>query len=181
MKWLLSFLALVVVFVLWRLVVGWKAVRKGWIILNYIDEQNIEKVRELLDARPYLLGAEDEDGNTPLHAAVGRGCKEIVALLLSRGANVNARRHNGATPLHLAANHGHADIVELLAAKGGELDARAAKSVTPLHLAAAQGKRETVARLLAHGAKKELKDDWGMTARDWAMDRGYADIGALLS
>src|SRR2546421_5314690 len=175
-KLTLAVVAALIVLVIWRAPGWWRDVRSGWIILDNIDEGNIENVRELLDARPQLLNASDTDGNTPLHVAAGYGQKEMVALLLSHGANVNARRNNGATPLHIAAHHGNAEIIELLAAHGAEIDARAAKNLTPLHMAVVQGKREAVSRLLAHNAGTDLKDDYGRTPRDWAVGAGSPDI-----
>ena len=41
-------------------------------------------------------------GMTPLHAAAGKGLKEIVELLIAEGADVNAKDDKGRTPLDLA-------------------------------------------------------------------------------
>ena len=47
------------------------------------------------------------------------GDKEIVDLLLSKGADVNNKDKNGVTPLHWAAKLGHKEVVELLRKHGG--------------------------------------------------------------
>lgn len=48
------------------------------------------------------VNAANEEGTTPLHAAVSSRNKEIFCLLLSRGADVNVATKNGITPLDLA-------------------------------------------------------------------------------
>lgn len=49
-----------------------------------------------------------DSGNTPLHAAIGRGDTPMVQWMLQVGANVNAinQECNQATPLHLAVMNG---------------------------------------------------------------------------
>ena len=48
------------------------------------------------------MNAKSDDGWTPLHDAASMGHKEIVELLLAKGANVNAKNNYGNTPLDLA-------------------------------------------------------------------------------
>ncbi|XP_047737156.1 serine/threonine-protein phosphatase 6 regulatory ankyrin repeat subunit A-like [Hyalella azteca] len=83
----------------------------------------------LLDACRGLdvLDSPDNDGNTPLHAAVkGLNCDPIIKLI-NAGANVNLRNDKGNSPLHLlayaaatAASGGESDSAEASAASGGE-------------------------------------------------------------
>jgi cytohesin len=57
----------------------------------------------------------------PLHLAATSGQKDVVELLIAKGAdvNVNARDSNESdTPLDLAKEHGHIEIVELLKKHG---------------------------------------------------------------
>lgn len=73
-----------------------------------------------------------------LHLAARGGHKEIVELLLSKGANVNEKVDNsgGVTALHYAAQEGHKEIVELLLSKGADVNAKTKnRKYTPLHLA----------------------------------------------
>jgi ankyrin repeat protein len=57
----------------------------------------------------------------PLHYAAQYGHKEIVQLLISKGANVKAKTDDGRTPLHSAAAKEHKDIAELLIEKGADV------------------------------------------------------------
>lgn len=51
---------------------------------------DVRRVRKLLDADPSLLNRGDRAGGTPLHRAVGASARDVVELLLDRGANIHA-------------------------------------------------------------------------------------------
>ena len=90
---------------------------------------------------------------TPLHRAAREGYKEIVELLIAKGADVNANEDCGWTPLHLAASRSHEEIVELLIAKGADVNAKEKFGWTPLGEAVFKGKKEIAALLRKHGGK----------------------------
>jgi ankyrin repeat protein len=54
----------------------------------------------------------------PLHSATAGSCKEIVALLLDRGADPKAAQASGHVPLDAARQNGDDEIAELLIAAG---------------------------------------------------------------
>ncbi len=114
--------------------------------------QSSAVLEALLDAGAALDGT-DKYGNTPLILAARgdrAGSKEMVALLLDRGASLEHRaRGSQQTALISAAGAGALELVELLLAAG----ARArVKGYSPLHAAAGQGNPRIVARLLEAGA-----------------------------
>ena len=91
----------------------------------------------------------------PLHEAASRGHKEIVQLLIAKGANVKAKTDDGNTPLHSAAAKKHENIAELLIAKGADVNAKDNKGRTPLHWATGtgwQGGYEIAKLLISKGA-----------------------------
>ena len=53
-----------------------------------------------------------------LDRAAANGHKDVVKLLLDRGAEVNAKDGVGWSALHLAAREGHKDVVLLLLDRG---------------------------------------------------------------
>ena len=57
---------------------------------------------------------------TPLHNAAYKGHKDVVQLLMERGAELNIQRQHGFTPLHDAVQARHTDIVQLLLDRGAE-------------------------------------------------------------
>jgi ankyrin repeat protein len=69
-------------------------------------------------------------GYAPLHFAVEKGSKEVITLLLSRGANVDVKEEDSITPLHIADKKGY----------------------KPLHLASELGNEEAVKLFLIRGA-----------------------------
>lgn len=97
--------------------------------------------------------------NTPLHAAVaGRHAgvppprqRDVVALLLASGANVNGRFAGGGTTLHLAAHEGITEVVELLLAHGADVTAQNNDGQTPLRTALREGHTEVADLLRLHG------------------------------
>lgn len=56
---------------------------------------------------------------TPLHLAALQGYKEIAALLISRGADVNARDSSNLSPLYYAIEYRYTELAELLRRHGG--------------------------------------------------------------
>ena len=61
----------------------------------------------------------DQNGTTPLHWAAFKGHKDVVHLLLDRGADPNIADHFGRTPLSKALGKGHLDIANILEKNGG--------------------------------------------------------------
>jgi cytohesin len=107
------------------------------------------------------VNAKDKYGRTPLHLAAEEGHKEIVELLISKGADLNAKGGRfGRTPLHQAATK---EIAELLIAKGADVNAKfesgKLKGQTPLDLANWSNRKQTADLLRKHGGKtgEELK------------------------
>ncbi|MDV6237593.1 ankyrin repeat domain-containing protein [Leptospira ellisii] len=80
-------------------------------------------------------------GNTALHSAIATGKKEIVALLLEKGADANAIQDPGKiTPLHVAASRsGSIEIIQLLLRKGADKTRVSAEEQTPYAIALERG------------------------------------------
>jgi len=116
---------------------------------------------------------------TPLQEAAYYS-KEMVELLLAKGANINTGKW---TALHSALDAERFDIVELLLAKGADANIRDDKGRTPLHIAAwyaAVSKPTIVELLLSKGADINLKDNNDKTALSYAIENGYTEIVELL-
>jgi pectate lyase len=144
-------------------------------------------------------------GDTPLHYAGRWGYKEIVELLLTKGADVNTKNNEDQTPVDIALSRNRKEIVDLLIAKGADVSSihlaaylgDAAKVIhfieqgsdvnikdqrrlTPLHYAARQGHKKTVELLLANGADVNSKGRGNRTAAEFAMQGNHNDVVELL-
>ena len=64
------------------------------------------------------VNAADNDGDTPLHNAAWKGHREMIELLIARGADIRARDSRGNTPLDEAIQRGYAEVVPLLGQQG---------------------------------------------------------------
>ncbi|CAH8772651.1 ankyrin repeat domain-containing protein [Paenibacillus dendritiformis] len=93
--------------------------------------------------------------NTALHAAIaGARDREVIQLLLERGANPALLDSNGHTCLHVAVLHDDGiELIRLLLDHGADANARAEGGDTALSLALAQGHRHTAEFLRRNGAK----------------------------
>jgi cytohesin len=121
-----------------------------------VEEGNIEAVKKFLAAGIDVNAKAFITGSTPLHIAA---TKEVVELLIAKGADVNAKDKYDMTPLHPAAGRGHKEVVELLIAKGADVNARDEDGDTPLDWADRRNQTATTALLRKHGGKtkKELE------------------------
>ena len=83
---------------------------------------------------------------SPLYMAAKYGHKDVVILLLKRGADINKGKGNvyGRTPLHMAAFWGHKGVVRVLLEKGAEVDMKDTFGGTPLSDAAGNGHKQVV-------------------------------------
>ncbi|MGH8132435.1 MAG: quinoprotein dehydrogenase-associated putative ABC transporter substrate-binding protein, partial [Steroidobacteraceae bacterium] len=110
------------------------------------------RVAYLLERKQASVGAEDLQGETPLHHALMARSPPMVAFLVAHGADVNQRDRDGWTPLMTAAYYDDAADVKVLAAHGGDPNARSAQSLTPLGIAVQYEKNQAAVALIAAGA-----------------------------
>jgi ankyrin repeat protein len=136
------------------------------------------RVRALLDAEPQLVHRGDRAGRTPLHRAVAVSAREVVRLLLDRGADPNWPEGPGAPrgmALWTAARAGDRAIVELLLAHGADPNGWVDSSGSPTFAARTP---ELRALLLAHGGTLDAYDLVWLGEDDEAVRRVAADPGA---
>jgi len=76
------------------------------------------------------------DGATPLYIAAQRGRRDVVALLMERGADPNIRTSNGSTVLMAAAQSSDPEIAIMLLGNGSDINATNEFGESPLLIAA---------------------------------------------
>lgn len=115
----------------------------------------------------------DDSGCAPIHVAARKGHCGTIALLLSRGANVDLpSKSEKRTALHLATLMGHDDVAKLLLDNHAKVDHVDIYGSTPLHLAARMGRKSTVQLLIQHNADVSHYDNDGWTALHLASETG---------
>ena len=103
----------------------------------------------------------DNDGLSPLLAALFKNKPDLAEILINKGVDLNAvtkvllQTSYGTqlTPLHLAAQLGYTEVTKLLIEKNADLDARSSKHYTALSIALLE-KRPEIAKLILE-AKNE--------------------------
>ena len=144
-----------------------------------------KRVAALVDADRSLVDAVARDGYSPLGLASFFKRRDVVKVLLERGAKPSVpSRDQGFTPLHsaVATDAGDAihEIVRLLLDAGADPNAKSREGGTPLHSAAFTGDLEIAELLLAYGADPNATDPKGHTPLDVARDRKNVEVAAAL-
>jgi len=69
-------------------------------IYDAAGNNDVDRMRELLDSGFDINMTDFDKGWTPLHVAAARGGKQCLELLVQRGAIINCQDYRGSTPLH---------------------------------------------------------------------------------
>jgi ankyrin repeat protein len=123
---------------------------------------------------------------TPLAVAIGTGSLELVELLVDKGADVNLPCSSLRSALHTAvfcAKNGDLRILKFLIEKGADLNAQGKYceyALTPLMTAIKLGRIEAAKYLIQAGSDLSLKECKGKKAIDYAREKGYDEIVALI-
>ena len=147
-------------------------------LASAIDRGDILAVKRLVEdgADPDTPIAYGESTVTPLMKAAGRGRRDIVKYLLSKGAKVNARNADGESALMEAVKRGFDDIVDVLVAAGADVKARDGRGNTAFSLAAFGAHLEIADVLIQHGADLDAADPSGITPLLGAASMGNEDV-----
>ncbi|KAL2815755.1 ankyrin repeat-containing domain protein [Aspergillus granulosus] len=111
----------------------------------------------LLDRGADVNGRNEK--RTALHEAAAHADKEIVRILLQRGADITLLDARGRSPFYNAAHGGNTRILELLLERRAEINQQARNAQgTPLHAAVEWKRKAAVGVLLAHGADPNARN-----------------------
>jgi len=156
--------------------------------IDAIKSGEFDRVKAMVSADPGLIDAHSRTGDSAILTAVYHRQKEIVNLLVSRGASlsvfeacaagefdrverllseapasINTYSTDGWTPLHLASFFGHVKIAEFLLGHGADVGAKSqnSNSNTPLHAALAGNHKFVAGLLMGAGADVDAQDHEG--------------------
>ena len=154
--------------------------RYGRKLFNAADENNVQKVKELLQHKTLNLNWEDDSDYTALYRACLNGNAQIVRLLLHAGANPNIDSDDG-TPLMMAVDSGSVEIVKELISAGVDVNNRDSIRPEPLLLASDAGNIEIVKLFLNAGADVNIQEVYTKeTALMGAAKHGHTEVVRLL-
>lgn len=139
--------------------------------LKAIEDKDPAVVEQKLKVDPALANAppafyhrrSGSVSQIPLSEAAFENDRQIAALLIKYGANVNAEDDFKETALDRAARFSSKGVAALLLAHGARIGHRDAMGRTALHAAVEGDDPGTVALLLAHGADVNARDQDGKT------------------
>ncbi|KAK6169525.1 hypothetical protein SNE40_020565 [Patella caerulea] len=142
---------------------GETALHKAITVLRYYSyyQDKEETIKTLLLQTGINVNLSDNDGQTALSMAVGKGERSITKDLLKAGANVNHCDNIGQTPLMIAVNKDKYGKTQFMGA-------------------AERGSKGVVEELLRVGCTTNLQDHCGKTALMFAVDNQDETILSLL-
>jgi len=138
-------------------------------LIEAVQQGQVERVKKILDADGGLVNQRDETGAAPLHYAALNGHRQVVQLLLKRGASINRTDAKfGATPAGWA--------IEYLREMGGYL----AIELDDFAYAIQMGDAHWVARFLKRFPSfREMCDTNGTPFRQLAQRSGSNEVAKL--
>jgi hypothetical protein len=117
---------------------------------------------------------------SPLTLVAGSGDRDMVRLLLEKGANPNFKNEHADTALMAAARTGNAEIIRALLAKKADVDAKDLAGRTPLLWAVRSDSVDAVKAVLEAGADIDVADRAGVKPMALAARRGNAEMVEFL-
>ncbi len=157
-------------------------VSDGPAFVQAVRDRDGHKVGDMLRARPAVINARDDKGETGLLVAISRRDADFTTYLLSQGADPTIAARNGDTALIKAAAIGFVDVAKYLLDVRVPVDAANRMGETALIVAVQQRQAQVVKLLLNAGANPDKTDNAaGLSARDYAKrDTRSRDIIALI-
>ncbi|MCW8398247.1 ankyrin repeat domain-containing protein [Legionella sp. PATHC038] len=128
----------------------------------------------------FAIEVTDNQGNTPLMIAAGRGNSKIIDYLLAKGGNLHQKNKQGENAVFLAAEQGQLDTLKFLDKESAELMVINDKGENALMAAARNGHADCVEFLLARNVPADLQNKQGKTAFQFALEAKKFDIADLL-
>jgi hypothetical protein len=121
-------------------------------------------------------------GWSALHFASFGGQREVAALLIDKGADIQFRAKNKFenTPLQVALLTAQTEVVQLLISHGADVNVVQAEGITALHEAALINSKQLIAILLDAGANVNAAGPKGETPLDMALRGDKKDAAAIL-
>jgi hypothetical protein len=132
-----------------------------------------QEVEYLLEDDPSIVNMADSTSTYPIMWASLNGHREVVRMLLEKGADVNAQGGDHSNALGAACSEGHDKIVQMLLERGADVNAKGGDA---LRAACSGGHGKIVQMLLKQGADIDARGGRYGNALQAARSGGHADI-----
>ncbi|XP_789260.4 poly [ADP-ribose] polymerase tankyrase-2 [Strongylocentrotus purpuratus] len=145
---------------------------RGHQVLEACRQADLAKVKKQLTAdvvnfmHPHTM-------DRPLHCASGSAFpkrRQVVDLLIRKGANLLDKNNDGLAPLHMATSKSHLDVMEILLKHDAKVNSTDNLGQTPLHHAARDNLIEACKLLLSYGADTGAMCRQGLTPSQLASE-----------
>ena len=142
---------------------------KDFTFTNFVETNNLEKIKIALGRELELREFIDRKGNSLVSVAIEKGDLKLLEFLISKEADLNVVNADGKTPLMIAASKRSEEILRMLLENGAEIDKRNDRNSdrykwTALMYAVNIGYSKGVKILIENGADVNKKDNDGWTA-----------------
>ncbi len=154
-------------------------------------ELSLEIARLLVNCGAKANVTDDDQGDTPVHAAARSGYRDVVELLVGSGSRIwqllvgsgtslDVRNKIQETPLHVACANGMLNVSRFLIDRGSDVNSRDDEGFIPLHTASRFGHVEAARLLLDCGSDVNACEAKSCTPLHFASRFGYLDLARLL-
>lgn len=145
---------------------------KSHCILDACTQADLQRLKKFL-ATELVNFVHPYTGDTPMHCAVVSVYpkrKQIIEVLIRKGALLNEKNKDFLTPLHLAAEHAHYEIMDLLLKNGADINALDGLGQTALHRCARDDNDQACRLLLSYNVDSTITSLQGYTAAQLATE-----------
>ncbi|XP_067661991.1 ankyrin-3-like [Haliotis asinina] len=154
------------------------ACEKGSNILHLAcSKGRLEVVKYILSQNIVDINCRGRSKKTPAMTAAQYGYKEVVELLMEKGANLSLVNDKSRNILHVACSRGRLEVVKYVLSQNiVDINSRGRSKKTPAMIAAESGYKEVVELLMEKGANMSLVSDRGSNILHLACSRGRLEV-----
>ncbi|MNL12636.1 Phosphocholine transferase AnkX [compost metagenome] len=151
-------------------------------LMTAAQDGNKKEVQALLKSKADINAKDPEEKRTALYFAISNEHKDVIKLLIDKGADLENLSEGQESALFMATTTNNNDLMQTVLKKNKKLiNVPDSEGTTPLMEAAKYGTKQTIEILLKAGAKKDLKNKLGSTALDIAKENKNEDAISALS
>uniref|UniRef100_A0A182MSV2 Poly [ADP-ribose] polymerase n=1 Tax=Anopheles culicifacies TaxID=139723 RepID=A0A182MSV2_9DIPT len=145
---------------------------KGHCVLDACRQADIQRLKKNLTTETVNF-VHPYSGDTPVHAvaqSVYPKRKQVLEVLIRKGALLNEKNKDFLTPLHIAADNSHYELMDVLLRHGAKVDALDGLGQTALHRCAREDNIQACRLLLSYGIDTGIVSLQGYTAAQLATE-----------